>query len=44
MVAELIEVLCVEWDMHCWTNNDIIKCAEWGNYNAQRYRFVIKTN
>ena len=30
-------VLCLEWDTHFWTVGDLLKCAEWGNYSAQRY-------
>ena len=29
-------VLCLEWDTHYWTKEDLIKCADWGNYTAQR--------
>jgi hypothetical protein len=35
-IGMLIQVLCLEWDVHYWTGEDIIKCAVWGNYNAQR--------
>lgn len=33
-------VLCLEWDTHYWTAEDLLKCAEWGNYSAQKYIFV----
>jgi hypothetical protein len=34
--ASLRLVLCLEWDTHYWREEDIIKCAQWGNYSAQR--------
>jgi len=30
-------VLCLEWDTHYWTKEDLLKCARWGNYTAQKY-------
>lgn len=34
---DLTSVLCVNWDTHYWTHEDILKCARWGNYTSQRY-------
>lgn len=30
-------VLCLEWDCHYWNFEDLLKCAEWGNYSAQKF-------
>ena len=43
-LPHLFLVLCLEWDTHYWSKEDLIECAKWGNYSAQKYTSYVMTD